>query len=85
MYTGSMYPVYILCNHAVQQTAKPVEGNIMDKPWNKKHNSQREDLTAVILEGLQRMHVFDTYGELFRATDEVLDTVTFKDENKGGA
>tara|TARA_R110001599_G_scaffold27643_5_gene96798 strand:- start:474 stop:647 length:174 start_codon:yes stop_codon:yes gene_type:complete len=50
------------------------------KPWNKKHNNQREDLTNVILEGLQRMHIFDTYGDLWRACDEVLDTVTFKDE-----
>ena len=50
------------------------------KPWNKEHNSQREDLTAIILEGLQRMGCCETYGELFRAVDEVLDTVTFKDE-----
>tara|TARA_R110001583_G_scaffold11984_4_gene53421 strand:- start:10494 stop:10667 length:174 start_codon:yes stop_codon:yes gene_type:complete len=50
------------------------------KPWNKKHNNQREDLTNVILEGLQRMHIFDTYGDLWRACNEVLDTVTFKDE-----
>ena len=51
-----------------------------NKPWNKKHNTNREDMTNIVIAGLRSMRGGWTMEELFSVVDEVLDTVTFKDE-----
>lgn len=56
----------------------------MNKPWNKPHNTNRENLTIVILSGLRSLQAEWTLGELCDECDEVLKAVTFKDENKEG-
>ena len=50
------------------------------KPWNRKHNTDREDMTNVLIAGLRAMQSDWTMEELFSVVDEVLSKVTFKQE-----
>ena len=57
--------------------------DVIYQPWDYPHMTSREKITSLILSGVQRSANHDTintYGDLFREVDRMLELVTFKDE-----